>query len=60
LVNKQIYMQFERLFIEKQLQEKNRKEQALLNEIERMETETANLKRRRIEMENMDVKKDIE
>jgi len=53
-------MQFERLFIEKQLQEKNRKEQALLNEIERMETETANLKRRRLEMENMDVKKDIE
>ena len=60
MVNKQIYMQFERLFIEKQLQEKNRKEQALLNEIERMETETANLKRRRLEMENMDVKKDIE
>lgn len=53
-------MTFERLFIEKQLVEKRRKEQAILNEINRMETECTNLKRRRLELEKMDVKKDIE
>ena len=34
LVNKQIYMTFERLFLEKQLVEKNKKESEMIAEIE--------------------------
>ena len=60
LVNKQIYMKFERLFIEKQLQEKNRREQAIMNEIERIEEEVATIRKKRIELEKMDVKKEFE
>lgn len=39
LVNKQVYMNFERLFIEKQLIEKKRREDAILKEIEGIERE---------------------
>lgn len=42
LVNKQVYMKFERLFIEKQLIEKKRKEDAILQQIESIEKEKEN------------------
>jgi hypothetical protein len=60
LVNKQIYMKFERLFIEKQLIEKQRKEQSILLEIERLEQERQSLKKRREEMERSDMKENVE
>ena len=53
-------MKFERLFIEKQLAEKNRREQQLLNDIERYEQDAAGYKKRRYELEKLDVKADIE
>jgi Cu2+-containing amine oxidase len=60
LVNKQIYMKFERLLIEKQLTEKKRREDALLLEIARVEKEKIDTIAKRERLETMDVRKDIE
>ena len=60
LVNKQIYMKFERLFIERQLMEKKRREEELLRQIEQIEADTAKFKRDRENLETRDMKVEIE
>ena len=60
LVNKQIYMNFERLFIEKQLQEKKRKEDAIRLQIEENIRQKKEFIQKRQNLERQDIKKEIE
>ena len=60
LVNKQIYMKFERLHIERQLFEKKRKEEELIRQIEQVEAETQSLIQKREILEKTDMKQKIQ
>ena len=60
LVNKQIYMKFERLHIERQLFERKRKEEELKRQIEQVERETQSLIQKRESLEKTDMKQKIQ
>lgn len=53
LVNKQIYMKFERLLIEKHMSEKMKREREIKEEIEKLEKETILLRDRRKQIEKL-------
>ena len=55
LVNKQIYMKFERLFIEKQMSEKNTQERELKDKLKRLNEDIARLRKDREDLEGQDM-----